>query len=72
MAPAGISGSAKLESIYWAQARRRLASGRPRRKTVSAAIAHAVDFRTWQSLVREGGLSRAQATRLMTSLVEAA
>lgn len=57
---------------FWAQARRRLATGRPRRKTVSAAVAHAIDFRTWQSLVREGGLSRAQAARLMASLVESA
>ena len=53
-------------------ARRRLAAGRPRRKTVSAAVAHAVDFRTWQSLVREGGLTRGQAARLMASLVESA
>ena len=52
--------------------RRRLAAGRPRRKTVSAAIAHAVDFRTWRSLVRDGGLDRAQAVRLMSSLVESA
>jgi AcrR family transcriptional regulator len=57
---------------FWDEARRRLAAGLPRRKTVSAAVAHAVDFRTWQSLVREGGLSRAQAARLMTSLVESA
>jgi AcrR family transcriptional regulator len=57
---------------FWGEARRRLAAGLPRRKTVAAAIRHAVDFRTWQSLVREGGLSRAQAARLMTSLVESA
>jgi AcrR family transcriptional regulator len=57
---------------FWEQARRRLAAGLPRRKTVSAAIRHAVDFRTWQSLVREGGLSRGQAARLMASLVESA
>jgi AcrR family transcriptional regulator len=54
------------------EARRRLAAGRPRRRTVTAAVRHAVDFRTWQSLVREGGLSRAQAARLMASLVESA
>jgi AcrR family transcriptional regulator len=57
---------------FWEEARRRLAAGLPRRKTVSAAVRHAVDFRTWQSLVREGGLSRAQAARLMASLVESA
>jgi AcrR family transcriptional regulator len=57
---------------FLAEARRQLALGRPRRKTVSAAVAHAVDFRTWQSLVRDGGLSRAQAVRLMGSLVDSA
>jgi AcrR family transcriptional regulator len=57
---------------FWEQARRRLAAGLPRRRTVSATIRHAVDFRTWQSLVREGGLSRGQAARLMASLVESA
>lgn len=54
------------------RARRGLASGRPRRKTVAAAIAHAVDFHTWRSLVREGGLSRAQAVRLVSAMIEAA
>jgi AcrR family transcriptional regulator len=66
-----LEAMAPLEA-FWEGARRRLAAGLPRRKTVSAAIRHAVDFRTWQSLVREGGLSRAQAARLMASLVESA
>lgn len=57
---------------YFEDARRALGAGRPRRKTVTAAIAHAADFRTWRSLVREGGLSRAQAVRLMSRLVETA
>jgi AcrR family transcriptional regulator len=57
---------------FFAKARRALAKGRPRRKTMTAAIAHAVDFRTWRSLVREAGLSRAQAVRLMSALVESA
>ena len=57
---------------YLEEAGRRLAVGRPRRKTVAAAIAHALDFRTWRSLVRDGGLSRAQAVRLMSALVESA
>jgi AcrR family transcriptional regulator len=51
---------------------RALAGGRPRRRTVSAALRHAVDFRTWHSLTRDGGLSRAQAVKLMTALVDAA
>jgi AcrR family transcriptional regulator len=54
------------------RARRSLAAGRPRRKTVAAAVAHAVDFHTWRSLTREGGLSRAQAVRLVSAMVEAA
>jgi AcrR family transcriptional regulator len=57
---------------FFAEARRRLAIGRPRRKTVAATIAHAVDFRTWRSLVRDCGLSRAQAVGLMASLVDSA
>lgn len=54
------------------RARRSLAAGRPRRKTVAAAIAHAVDFRTWRSLVRDGGLNRPQAIALVTAMVESA
>jgi AcrR family transcriptional regulator len=57
---------------FFAEARRALAAGRPRRKTMTAATAHAVDFRTWRSLVREGGLSRAQAVRLVSALVDSA
>jgi AcrR family transcriptional regulator len=57
---------------YLEEARRALASGLPRRKTVSAAVAHAVDFHTWRSLVRDGGLSRAQAVELVSAMVEAA
>jgi AcrR family transcriptional regulator len=57
---------------YLAEARRVLGRGWPRRKAVSAAIAHAVDFRTWQSLVREGGVTRAEAVRLLSAMVERA
>ena len=57
---------------FLAEARRSLAAGRPRRKAVAAAIAHAVDFRTWQSLVRDGGLSRREAVRLVSAMVESA
>jgi AcrR family transcriptional regulator len=51
---------------------RALGKGLPRRRVVAAAIRHAVDFRTWQSLARDGGLSRAQAVRLVSAMVEAA
>jgi hypothetical protein len=43
--------------------------GWPRRKSVRAAIGHALDFETWRSLVRRQGLSRAQAVDAMTRLV---
>jgi len=43
-----------------------------RRRTVRAAIAHAVDFATWRSLVREQDLSRSEAIELMAGLVDAA
>ena len=54
------------------RARRALAAGRPRRKTVTAAIALAVDFRTWRSLVRHHGLRDDEAVELMVALAEAA
>ncbi|HET9152489.1 MAG TPA: helix-turn-helix domain-containing protein [Solirubrobacterales bacterium] len=45
--------------------------GRARNRT-RAAIAHAIAFRTWQQLTREGGLSDAGAEELMRRLVAAA
>ena len=41
----------------------------PRRKSVRAAIGHALEFETWRSLVRRQGLSRAQAVDAMARLV---
>lgn len=49
-----------------------LMSGRPKRKRVAAAIGHALQFETWQSLVRGGGLSNREAVELMVALVDAA
>lgn len=40
-----------------------------RRELLRAAIAHAVDFTTWRSLVRQRGLSPVDAIELMTCLV---
>ena len=57
---------------YLVEAAHTLARGLPRRKTVAAATAHAVDFHTWRSLVRGGGLSRAQAVALVSAMVDAA
>jgi AcrR family transcriptional regulator len=49
-----------------------VAAAWPRRKTVRAAIGHALEFETWRSLVRREGLSRAQAVDAMTRLVSTA
>jgi AcrR family transcriptional regulator len=43
-----------------------------RRARVVAALAHALTFSTWHSLVREGGLSDAEAVELMEATVAAA
>ena len=48
-----------------------VARGWPGRKTVRAAIGHAVEFETWRSLVRGQGLSRRQAVDAMLRFVEA-
>lgn len=48
-----------------------ISQGWPRRKSVRAAIGHALDFETWRSLVRRHGLSRKQAVDAMMRLVEA-
>jgi AcrR family transcriptional regulator len=57
---------------YLGQANDVLARGRPRRRSVKVALQHALGFYTWHSLVREGGLSRSQAVKLMVALVDAA
>ena len=45
-----------------------LARSWPRRKTVRAAIGHALEFETWRSLARRQGLSRKQAVDAMLRL----
>ncbi len=61
---------------YLDEAARVLAAGRPgrgrRRQVLAAALRHAIDFGTWHSLVAGGRLTRAEAVRLMTALVEGA
>jgi hypothetical protein len=42
------------------------------RKVVEAAVAHAVDFHTWQSLGERGGLAGAQVVELMVAMVRRA
>jgi AcrR family transcriptional regulator len=46
-----------------------VSQGRPRRKSVRAAIGHALEFETWRSLVRRQGLSRTQAVDAMARLI---
>jgi hypothetical protein len=46
-----------------------IAHGRPRRKSVRAAIGHAIEFETWRSLVRRQGLSQSQAVEAMARFV---
>lgn len=45
-----------------------VSQGWPRRKSVRAAIGHALEFETWRSLVRRQGLSRTQAVDAMARL----
>ena len=47
-------------------------AGGRRRARVRRAVGHALDFRTWQSLVRGQGCSEAEAVRLMVALTQAA
>ena len=56
-------------TIELAQVGEALAHGRPRRKSVRAAIGHALEFETWRSLVRRQGLSQAQAVDAMVRFV---
>ena len=46
-----------------------LGRGWPRRKSVLAALGHALEFGTWRSLVREQGLTQRQAVDAMLSFV---
>jgi AcrR family transcriptional regulator len=46
-----------------------LARGWPRRKSVRAAVGHALEFETWRSLVRRQGLTRRQAVDAMLEFV---
>ncbi len=43
-----------------------------RRRVVLAAARHAVDFRTWRSLARDGGVSRAAVVELAVAMVSRA
>jgi len=62
--------------LYFDAARDTLLAGRRLRgaakRRTQAAIGHAIAFSTWKSLVREQGLSDAEAVALMRSLIAAA
>jgi AcrR family transcriptional regulator len=63
----------KLRDAYFAAALETLLRGRAergaRRRRARAAIAHALEFETWRSLVRRQGLGRDAAIELMSRLV---
>jgi AcrR family transcriptional regulator len=66
----------EVVGAWLAEAIEMLARGRPergnRRRRTKAAIAHALAFPTWRSLVRDQGLSEGEAVTLMVDLVDAA
>jgi AcrR family transcriptional regulator len=53
-----------------------LAAGRTvrgrRRRVLTAALRHVLDFHTWRSLTVDNGLGRTEAVELVTALVDAA
>jgi AcrR family transcriptional regulator len=65
------AGRAYLEEVRLILLRGRSERGKSRRRA-SAAIAHAIAFSTWQSLVRAEGLTNAEAVDLMAGMVERA
>ena len=64
--PAEIVGRRAARLAYLADA---VSQGWPRRKSVRAAIGHALEFETWRSLARRQGLPRAQAVDAMARFV---
>jgi AcrR family transcriptional regulator len=63
----------RLRDAYFSAALETLLRGRPERganrRRARAAIAHALEFETWRSLVRHQGLDREDAIELMLRLV---
>jgi AcrR family transcriptional regulator len=61
---------------YLAEAVKILAAGwrarGPRRRVLAAALRHALDFHTWRSLAAAGAITRADAVKLTSALVQAA
>jgi AcrR family transcriptional regulator len=59
-----LGGCARTLSAGWGVRGRR-------KRVLEASIRHAVEFGTWQSLVRSGGITRSDAVGLMTGLATA-
>jgi AcrR family transcriptional regulator len=61
---------------YLAEATAILATGWPtrgrRRKVLTAALRHAIDFQTWHSLAADNQITKVEAVQLVGALVEAA
>jgi AcrR family transcriptional regulator len=57
------------DEAQFASLRDALIAGRPRRKAVHAAVSHALELETWQSLVQRHGLTRQQAVDAMIRFV---
>lgn len=69
--PPRITESGLAQERQWCQRLTRRLPGR-RRKTVQAAVAHAMSFATWRSLCVELRLSNAAAVDLMVAMTAAA
>jgi AcrR family transcriptional regulator len=71
---AAVFDAAEPRRLYFAETREVLMRGREARTRalVAAAVGHAIDFRTWQSLVIRERLSQRAASALLVELVAAA
>lgn len=69
--PSRIREAGLARECEW-QERLTRALPRRRRKTVQAAVAHAISFGTWRSLCVDQGLSNASAVNLMVAMTAAA
>lgn len=71
-----VAEVAEIRSRFLEDGRSVLVQGWPSRGAararLSRAIGHALEFRTWQSLVRRQGCSRAEAVELMVGLAQTA
>jgi hypothetical protein len=67
-----VAAQMDATAVPFMQAVLEIALGGLRGKRLRAATAHALEFTTWRSLVRDQGLARAQAIDLMAKMVAAA